>query len=209
LFRKIDLLFISRTNRQQIPKRYINKLKLKRTIRTKTSKPQTFQTEQSEPQTSKMSKIISYENGPVILQRLLFTHYCVYELHNMIDDSMTKHFKNVMDAMPPGIYTPTINHEYDSDEDEIAQIEVSPSYNVVSGTKTLYTSHYKHHVFLVLLTRNPNDTVEVCATIRPTVSEETHESILEKDTIFEIAFVSLLKRLQYHARHVQTAMMNI
>jgi len=156
-----------------------------------------------------MSKIISYENGPVVLQRLLFTHYCVYELHNMIDDSMTKHFKNVMDAMPPGIYTPTMNHEYDSDEDEVEQIEMAPSYNVVSGTKTLYTSYYKHHVFLVLLTRNPNDTVEVCATIRPTVSEETHESILEKDTIFEIAFVSLLKRLQYHARHIQTVMMNI
>jgi len=154
-----------------------------------------------------MSKIISYENGPVVLQRLLFTHYCVYELHNMIDDSMTKHFKNVMDAMPPGIYTAD---EYGSDDDdEVEQIEMAPSYNVVSGTKTLYTSYYKHHVFLVLLTRNPNDTVEVCATIRPTVTEETHESILEKDTIFEIAFVRLLKRLQHHARDIQTAMMNI
>lgn len=154
-----------------------------------------------------MSKIISYENGPVVLQRLLLTHYCVYELHNMIDDSMTTYFKNVIDAMPSGIYTPTNFDNYDSEDDEVEQIEVTPSYNVVSGTKTLYTSYYKHHVFMVLLTRNTNDTVEVCATIRPTVAEETHESILEKDTIFEIAFTGLLKRLQYHALNVQTVMM--
>lgn len=139
-----------------------------------------------------MSRIVSYTRSDgIISQALVLTHYSIYEVHNIIDDSMSESYKKVKESLPT-----------DYDSDGVEEMKESPSY-IIENQRTSYTSYYSHHTFIVSIFRNADQNLEMIAIIQPNRKEVTHETQLEKEVIQEIAFVRLIKRIQYHAKDMQ------
>ena len=103
---------------------------------------------------------------------IIIEHYSLFYVHNLVIKLMTSyHFQLML-----GEDTPIRN-------------------------KTQYTSHYKHHQFIVDVKRNTDRNLEITASILPNEARfaGNHDEILaEKKQIQQIALEGILQNIQSH-----------
>lgn len=103
---------------------------------------------------------------------IIIEHYSLFYVHNLVNKLMTSYHFQLM-----------LKEEF-------------PIRN-----KTQYTSHYKHHQFIVDIKRNTDRNLEIIASILPNEVREAgnqDEILLEKQQIHQIALEGILQHIQSH-----------
>ena len=146
----------------------------------------------------KMSYIIYSKQTGIVYQKMILTHYSLFDIHDMVDKYMGlyhKEIKEVIAKTKPGAIT-----------NSVPELEEPPMYLAV-GNKTIYTSMYAYHKFVVDVNRNAENYIEFTATILPNNTENAntnhYEIQYEKEIIQEIVFVRLLKHIQLYCNRLQ------
>ena len=145
-----------------------------------------------------MSYIIYSKQTGIVSQKMILTHYSLLDIHDMVDRYMGLYHKEIKEVIaktkPGAIFN------------NVPELEEPPMYLAV-GNKTIYTSMYTHHKFVVDVNRNAENYIEITATILPNNTENAntnhYEIQYEKEIIQEIVFVRLLKHIQIYCNRLQ------
>ena len=103
---------------------------------------------------------------------IIIEHYSLFYVHNLVNKLMTSYYFQL-----------TLREDF-------------PIRN-----KTQYTSHYKHHNFVVNIKRNTDRNLEITASIMPNVARfagNPDEIQLEKQQIQQIVLEGIFQNIQSH-----------